>query len=57
MRVTRSVSTVNWAVIVTLLLIVVVHGPVTPLHPPPFQPTKVWPGSGVAVSVTVVPFT
>jgi hypothetical protein len=45
---------VNVAVTVVGALRVTEHVP-TPLHPPPLQPVKVEPASGVAVNVTVVP--
>jgi len=45
---------VKVAVTVVAAEIVTTHDPV-PEHPPPFQPLKVEPAAGVAVSVTAVP--
>ena len=49
-----EVDKVKVAVTVVAAVIVTVHVPV-PVHPPPDQPAKVEPASGVAVRVTAVP--
>ena len=48
------VARANVAVTVVAAVIVTVHVPVPP-HPPPLQPVKIEPASGVAVRLTVVP--